>query len=282
MSAFRISGYTEPDFMKHKRLFAHLISLLAVITLMVSCAHTRAHGVNRIRHEDLAIPDLPNHCDDYKIAFISDIHYGNNFSRTRMERLVESVNAQKSDLIILGGDLTRGTQDIKEFALLAGGFSAPHGVLAVLGNHDFYNGRSETVRALRKQGIIVLDETLIETPAGVTVTGINDLRDIYPVTGRLRDILREDRVNILVSHNPDYAEEGDTAPFDLILSGHTHGGQITIFGWAPVIPSRYCQKFRTGTVYTRGKPVIISNGAGYSGEVVHFRFFAPSAYLIIT
>lgn len=268
--------------MKHKRLTTSVLAHLVLLALLISCAHTRQHGVNRIRYEQQCINDLPFQAEGYKIAFISDIHYGNNFSRTRMERLVESVNAQKSDLIILGGDLTRGTQDIKEFALLAGGFSAPHGVLAVLGNHDFYNGRSETVRALRNAGIIVLDETLIETPAGVTVTGINDLRDIYPVTGRLRDILREDRVNILISHNPDYAEEGDTAPFDLILSGHTHGGQITLFGWAPVIPSRYGQKFRTGTVYTRGKPVIISNGAGYSGEVLHFRFFAPSDYLIIT
>lgn len=265
----------------------HAVALLVLpfclLLTATGCASSPRLGVSRVRQITIEIPDLPASLAGYRIAFVSDIHYGNRFSTGRLERLIASINASDPDVILVGGDNTLGTAEIAPFARLAGKLAARHGVYAALGNHDFYNSRSLSIRTLREEGIVVLDETLIETPAGLTIAGINDLRDIYPVMGRFRDILEPDAVTVLICHNPDFAEEGDLTLFDLVLSGHTHGGQITLFGYAPVIPSAYGQKYRTGTVYSRGTPVVISNGAGYSGSgILRFRLFAPSDFLLVT
>lgn len=255
--------------------------ILVACTLLSSCAHIPALGVDRVREVDIAIPGLPERLEGYRIAFVSDIHYGNNFPAKRLERLISSVNAAGADCIVLGGDYTRGTREIPEFARMAGRFEARDGVYAVMGNHDFYNGMALSIASLRDEGIVVLDEIAVETPRGLVIAGINDLRDIYPVTRRLDDILDRKSVTVLASHNPDFAEEADLGSFDLVLCGHTHGGQITIFGHAPVIPSAYGQRYRTGTVVSQGVPVVVSNGAGYSGDVLRFRFCAPSDYLLV-
>jgi predicted MPP superfamily phosphohydrolase len=114
------------------------------------------------------------------------------------------------------------------------------------------------------------------------IAGISDFRNMFPAMGRMRDILDKKAFTVLVSHNPDFAEKTDLSYFDLMLSGHTHGGQITFFGYAPVLPSEYGQKYRTGTVLRNSVPVIISNGAGFGGNVLRFRIGAPSDFLLIT
>ncbi len=262
-------------------LSAALTLAIAAVAL-VSCASGPALGVDRVRRIDVFVAGLPAELDGYRVSFVSDIHYGNNFSRARLRRLVAAVNGEGANVILLGGDYTLGTAEIAPFAEEAARLRAGHGVYAVVGNHDFYNGRSRTIRELRKAGIVVLEESAVETPSGLVIAGINDVRDSFPAMGRFRDILDGGKPTLLASHNPDFAEEADLSPFDVILSGHTHGGQITFFGYAPVIPSEYGQKYRTGTVVKDGVPVIVSNGAGYGGAVLRFRLFAPSDFIVIT
>ncbi len=255
---------------------------LAFLAALASCASRPALGVDRVRKFDVAIGGLPDELVGYRIAFVSDIHYGNRFGGERLARLIDAVNALECDAIVLGGDHTLGTREIAPFAKEASRLKARHGVYAVLGNHDFFNGRAQSIRTLRKAGIAVLDETLVEMPGGLVIAGINDVRDSFPAMGRFRDILNADKPTILISHNPDAAEEIELAGFDAILSGHTHGGQITLFGYAPVIPSRYGQRYRSGLARKDGVPVIVSNGAGYGGMVFRFRLFAPSDIIEIT
>jgi len=256
--------------MNRIRSFATAVLTAACIALLSGCASVPESGVNRIREPALVFPDLPPELEGYRLVFVSDIHFGNNFSRTRLDRLVAAINALESDCIILGGDHTLGYTEIAEFAEAAGKLRAKEGVYAVLGNHDFFNGRTRSADSLRARGIVVLDETLVTTPRGLTLAGINDFRDIFPVMGRMHDIL--DKI----------AEKTDLSYFDLVLSGHTHGGQIAFFGYAPVLPSEYGQRYRTGTVYTDGVPVVVSNGAGYGGALLRFRFGAPSDFLLVT
>lgn len=232
----------------------------------------------------MILDKLPASLDGYLIVFVSDIHFKNNFSRKRLDTLVASINRIEADCVIIGGDNTFGTLNIREFAEAVSALKAKEGVYAVLGNHDFYNGRSATIKTLRSKGIVVLDETVIFTPSGLHLTGINDFRDIMPLEKRLSEIVPENSITILASHNPDYAEimeKNIQSRISLMLSGHTHGGQITFFGYAPVLPSKYGQKYRTGTVTTNGLPVIISNGAGFGGMVLRFRFGAPSDFLVV-
>jgi len=269
----------------HSRLSHNLSAIITVfLTLLfaVSCASFPHNGVDRIRSISLYPENLPASLDGYKIAFVSDVHYGNNFSRARLDALFAGINAEKPDCIILGGDFTLGKKEMADFADAVRNLKASEGVYAVLGNHDFFNGRKEIITDLRNAGVVVLDETLINTPKGITIAGINDFRDIYPDLVHLREILEPSPFTILACHDPDFAEETNLSAFDIVLSGHTHGGQITLFGFAPVLPSAYGQKYRTGTVEKDGSKVIISNGAGYGGNILRFRLFAPSDFLLIS
>ena len=245
----------------------------------------RADSVSRIREIELFDPAITADLDGLRVAFVSDIHFRNNFSRERLDRLVAEINAQKPDCVIIGGDNTLGPANIEEFADAVAAFRAPQGVYAVIGNHDFFNGRRKSIETLRNAGIIVLDETTIETPRGLVISGINDLRDVFPPMQYFRETIPKKGFAILVSHNPDFVENvssADLSRFGVVLSGHTHGGQITFFGYAPVIPSAYGQRYRTGTVYKEAVPVVISNGAGFGGMLLRFRFCAPSDFLLIT
>jgi uncharacterized protein len=257
-------------------------ALLAAFALATSCATFPRAGVDRIRRVELTSETLPASLDGYRVAFVSDVHLGNNFAPERLRALVAAVNAERPDCAILGGDYTRDASEIADFANAAGAISARDGVYAVLGNHDHYWEPWTLAKALRGEGIVILEDIAITTPRGLTVAGIDNLTDEYPDLSRFRDTLPESGAVILVSHTPDFAEESSLAPYRAMLSGHTHGGQITIFGYAPVIPSRYGQKYRTGTVTKDGTPVIVSNGAGFSGETLRFRLFAPSDFLLIT
>lgn len=244
-----------------------------------------ASAVSRVRAIDFVSDRVPPSLEGYRVLFVSDIHFMNRYSRKRLNALMAEMNAQEADCIILGGDLTLSAGNLAEFAQAAGILRAKEGVYAVLGNHDFYNGRKKFIDDLRKSGIVTLDETTIETPRGLALSGINDFRDIFPVMKPFLDTVPAGDFAILASHDPDFMEKApidDLSRFDLVLSGHTHGGQITFFGWAPIIPSEYGQRYRTGTVFKDGVPVIVSNGAGYSGERFRFRFCAPSDYLLIT
>ncbi len=250
---------------------------------LASCATAPELGVNRVRRFDLTAS--PGLTAPYRIAFVSDIHLGNNFSVKRFRRLIDSINAERPDCILIGGDDTLSAAQIDDFAREAARLYAPDGVYASLGNHDFYNGRERTVETLRAAGIVVLQDTLVKLPGGLAIAGIGDFRDAFPDMARFRDILETEPYTVLISHNPDFAEKlppADLRYFDLIVSGHTHGGQITFFGYAPVLPSEYGQKYRSGLIRKGETPVIVSNGAGFGGNLLRFRIFAPSDFLVIT
>ena len=244
-----------------------------------------ASAVSRVRAIDFVSDRVPPSLEGYRVLFVSDIPFMNRYPRKRLDALMAEINAQAADCVILGGDLTLSAGNLAEFAQAAGTLRAKEGVYAVLGNHDFFNSRKAFIDDLRKAGIVTLDETTIETPRGLALSGINDFRDIFPVMKPFLDTVPAGDFAILASHDPDFMEKAqgdDLSRFDLVLSGHTHGGQITFFGWAPIIPSEYGQRYRTGTIFKDGVPVIVSNGAGYSGERFRFRFCAPSDFLLIT
>jgi len=229
--------------------------------------------------------DIPASFNNTKIVFISDIHHGPFFSRSRVERLVKRINRMNPDLILLGGDYVhRDSKYIEPFFEEAKKFKARLGVFGVLGNHDHWEGASLTQRWMREAGIKVLDNTaywIEQDGVRIKLGGIGDyFVDHYTVKPTIKDVTVADFV-ILVSYNPDFAEELDTDKIDLMLSGHTHGGQVTLFGWwAPIIPSRHGQKYRTGLVATPNTKVLISNGIGTVTPPVRF-FARPQINIIV-
>jgi predicted MPP superfamily phosphohydrolase len=205
--------------------------------------------------------------------------------------LVQQVNELQPDLIALGGDYIYASTDYESpiFAELAE-LEAPLGRFAVLGNHDYgeYQGDgkdpSTAIRAIKRAGIELLDNRGVwveRDGARIRLGGVSDYREGIPDPDPVIEGTTSEDMVILLCHNPDYAEALSAGDIDLMLSGHTHGGQVTFFGlWAPHLPSDYGQRYRTGMVDAATCAVIVSNGVGTIFPPL--RFFARPQIVEIT
>jgi uncharacterized protein len=229
--------------------------------------------------------DVPQNFVGKKIIFVSDIHNGQYFKRERVADVVRKVNDLDPDIVVLGGDYVCGDRKYIEpcFEELAK-LKAKMGIFGVTGNHDEWEDHDLTVKSMKKAGITVLSdraEWLKIDKDKIKIAGIDWYSTSEPDIGPLIEDAGENDFVILVSHTPDFAEKLKTSKIDLMLTGHTHGGQVTFFGlWAPYVPSQYGQKYRTGVIKDDKTTVLISNGIG--STFLPIRFFArPQINIII-
>jgi uncharacterized protein len=215
-----------------------------------------------------------------KIVFLTDIHHGPFFSRARVGALVDRVNRMEPDIVLLGGDYVhRDGKYIQPVFSELKRLKAKYLVAGVLGNHDHQEGADASRAAMEAAGIRLLENS--NAPLEIAgrrfrIFGVGDfLRGSqYIERGELEE---GNATEILVSHNPDYVAELPPELLDrftLILCGHTHGGQVSFFGlWAPIVPSAYGQRFRTGEKTLGRAKLIISNGIGTITPPLRFFVF---------
>ncbi len=221
---------------------------------------------------------------DKKIIFLTDLHHSAIVSKKFIRNIVKKANELHPDIIIIGGDyITNHKKYIKPLFNELCKLQASLGIFGVLGNHDVNVGKQLVLDEMEKANIASLDNKSYWINLGndrIKIGGVGDyLYDkqlIYKTTG---DVLETDYV-ILVSHNSDYIQDIKEEKVDLVLSGHTHGGQVTIFGiYAPSVPSKYKQKYLTGLKTLNNIKIIISNGVGVVGLPI--RFFARPQIVLI-
>lgn len=163
----------------------------------------------------------------YKIAFVSDLHFGGLFGTAYGKTLVERINAQQPDLILLGGDIVDGdlpfVQQEHSLETLAG-LRSREGVYAVYGNHDKRMGTAVVERSLlEKQGITFAVDENKSINSWLELTGLDDYlfgdrrAQFQPAAGK---------VNILMEHEPRRIEKASEEGYDLYFAGHTHAGQL--------------------------------------------------------
>lgn len=242
----------------------------------------------RIRRADWSAPPL-------KIAVLADLHMGEPFvGLNRLRRIVKRVNALDADLVLLLGDYAAGHRFVSEPVKIAdvapvlAGCQARHGVFAVLGNHDWWDDRAAQRRgggpnlyadALQAAGIRVLsNEALKLDGPGIWLAGLEDqlallrgkqgLVGLDDLPGTMAQISDAAPV-VLMAHEPDIFPKvpGRVA---LTLSGHTHGGQVRLFGWSPIVPSRFGNRYAYGHVREEGRDLVVSGGIGCSILPVRF------------
>ncbi len=220
-----------------------------------------------------------------RIALLADIHHGPLTGLDFIHEMVEKTVSLSPDLIVLGGDYVHASGRYTRpcFEALSG-LSAPLGVFAVLGNHDHWEAPKETHAAIRDSGFTDLTNTGIWLKRGgyrLRIAGVGDLwEDHQDLKSALGDLAPEE-TSVLLSHNPDYLEVLDQPGVGLVLSGHTHGGQVYLppFG-APLIPSAYGQKYRYGLVKTPFSQVFVTRGVGTIYPPV--RFCCPPEIALLT
>jgi predicted MPP superfamily phosphohydrolase len=279
-------------------------------------ASTAAYGFGiepvlrlRIARYHVQPPQWPANFD-LKIAVIADLHACDPWmSLNRIQSIVEHTNALGADIIVMLGDYVAGHRHVTrripagEWAPVLAGLKAPLGVHAILGNHDYWDdktvqrdGQGPTIsqRALEAAGIPVYEnEAARLTKAGrpFWLAGLGDQLAWFPAR-RFRPVNRigvddlaatlgkvtDDAPVVLLAHEPDIAMRVP-ARVSLQLSGHTHGGQVRLLGWSPVVPSRYGNRLAYGHTRTNCD-VVVSGGLGCS--IVPFRLGVPPEVVLVT
>lgn len=234
--------------------------------------------------------------DGFTIAQLSDLHLGPYVKVEQIRKAVALTNGLSPDLVVLTGDYVYGSADYsKACAQELAALKAMHGVYAVLGNHDHWTDADLVTDNLREVGITVLDNEhraiqvgearlwLIGIDSrGITASGgwisnlsRSDLRALwrkeYDSLQAILEALPTKERRILLVHNPDFVETMPLEPIDLILSGHTHGGQVRlpILG-TPLLPSAYGQKYAQGLVRSDRTLLYVNRGLGLIPPPVRF------------
>jgi uncharacterized protein len=219
-----------------------------------------------------ALPRLPDSFRGTKVAFLTDLHHGPYTDISYVESIVRTTNLLQPDVILLGGDYSlRDAMYIGPAFEALAHLRAPLGVHGVLGNHDYWQGHRQTLDGFRSARITDLTNTAIRITRGgesLVLAGVDDLWRGEPDAQKALKTVRPGDATLFLSHNPDYAETLDpeqAAKIGLVLSGHTHGGQVVFpGGLAPFVPSRYGSKYMRGWVDAPGVKVLVSRGLGTS------------------
>lgn len=210
---------------------------------------------------------LPASFDGLRIALLADFHYGAFIPLGYVRSAVEKTNSLGADLILLLGDYVHyHAKYMHDVMTELGRLTAPLGVYAIRGNHDNIAGPIITSQELRRNGLKELTNTgawITRDTDRIWLCGIDDMGTGFPdVQAALREAKTED-VAILLSHNPDIAETLADPRVSLVLSGHTHGGQIVLpLIGAPIVPSSYGQKYLYGPVVAPHTRSFVTRGIG--------------------
>jgi predicted MPP superfamily phosphohydrolase len=218
---------------------------------------------------DIFIRDLPDAFEGFRIAQISDVHHSRIVSIEEVLRVVRLAQGAQADLVALTGDYTTAYRRyIEPCAEALGMLRAPHGVFAVLGNHDHYTDPQLTTRALERAHISVLNNanTLIRRGNDtLQLIGIDDWGWNAADWPRAFYGTDRKRPSLLLSHQPRVLDLPQTESVSLIISGHTHGGQISLpFVGAPARFSKEL-KYLDGLYRRDQTQLYVSRGTGVIG-----------------
>ena len=271
--------------------------LLLLILVLSSCTPLRYAGVGRVQDYHIESTEVPEAFDGYRIAFASDFHLKSRFKERQLRGTVKALQALAPDVLMLGGDYQEGCEYVVPLFTELAQVTPPDGTYAVLGNND-YERCTELIRsAMKHYGIRLLEhdvDTIRRGEEYIVIWGANPYAERYPTASRKSESPAERKTNrtsesrdqgsfvVLLTHTPDYIEEPEAAVADIALAGHTHGGQVTLFGiYAPITASRYGMRYRTGLRRSSsGVPIVISNGLGTSRYPI--RMFAPTDVVMVT
>lgn len=236
-----------------------------------------------------------------RAAVIADIHACEPWmSAERISGICDRANELEADIILLLGDYVSGMNLVTDYvhssdwSKAMAGLRAPLGVHAVMGNHDYWEDltfqQDQTAEpfakaALESVGIPVLANSALRMEKdgkGFWLAGLDDQVALRPgkrfnrrgwhgldnLPATLAEVT-DDAPVILLAHEPDIFPDVPER-VSLTISGHTHGGQINIFGWKPIVPSRYGARYAGGHVEEGGRQLVVSRGLGCSGIPVRF------------
>jgi predicted MPP superfamily phosphohydrolase len=227
-----------------------------------------------VKHHDVEvkIPDLPPSFDGFKIAHVSDLHCGVPLRGEDVRPVLEEVAARKPDIVAITGDIVHRVNDAYDIALAELKFIASKvPTYIVPGNHDYWEGIDNYKNGVPKAGAIEMTNRHVVIARGkdrIVLCGLDDLWEGDPdLDAALSGINRAAQPVVCLLHNPDHYVKVRGTGVDLVLAGHTHGGQIKPpFFRPPVVPVRH-RKYARGFFRENGTALYVSVGVGMLRQV---------------
>lgn len=249
---------------------ASIVTLLAVWVM----AFWGGFSAPKIKRISVNIPGAPT----MKLALLSDTHLGMGVSLARFDKVMSRIEAEKPDGLLVLGDIFEYGPNREAYAERLARTRTELGSYGVLGNHEYYVGYGDSKDFFEAAGVKLLENETAVLPNGVQVAGLKDIhtahvtaQDVAAVLGRLDP----EKPTILLSHTPSLAETAAAHGANLMLSGHTHNGQL----W----PFTYLVKLQFPRVYglfdVNGMAFYITSGVFYWG--IPLRFLAPAEIAFI-
>lgn len=276
-----------------------LITVIIVLTLVLSVFVVVYDGFNKapkrlkINYRYLESPKIAKDLDGLQIAFISDIYYNNFMDKERFENIVEKINENNPDVVIFLGDLFDSSHSSEvsdktqvEITNLLTKISAKYGKFAVLGENDYYNNDMEmnvnkvlfdANFEVLKNDVVNISKDSKETFQLVGIDSpINKKDDIQTAYKDVKD----NQFTLTVLHTPDTAKVLPQKKTDLVVAGHSLGGQINIPLLGQIYNKELAEKFYSGLYNIGSLNLYVSNGLGTTNKDV--RIFAPAEVVIYT
>ena len=267
-----------------RKIFIYILGLVVIFLIYSHYEYTNI----KIKRIVIKSGEIPQEFDGKKIMFLADFQVDTigRYNKKHMDRIVKLANSQEKDIILLGGDYTNWTGKIERFYSQLKDLKSPeYGIYTVLGNHD-YNDVSRNISHLKNLGYKVLmneNEKITVNNQSIYIAGVEDLWYGSPDAGKALEGVKKEDFALLLNHNPDYFEDmtdSEKELADLTLSGHAHGGQITLFGLVIVAPIDHKLKYGYGMKKYGGHKIYITSGAGGSAFEMFIRFFARPEIVI--
>jgi predicted MPP superfamily phosphohydrolase len=253
---------------------ANRISRRRFISLSLSIAATAAvfefgftHRRIKATETDVEIVDLPEIFDGFKIVQLSDFHRSRWIGENHIREAGDIARSLEPDMVVFTGDMVTGSAGQIWSCLDAIGYiPSPWGTFGVLGNHDWWSGERVIRDALETVGVTVLSNTSIRIGSRgshIWLLGVEDLWSRRASLAAANSGVDDNAPRILLCHNPDILPSAARRNMDLVISGHTHGGQVCIPGVGPLmLPIQGSRKLASG-LHNYGKTQIyVSRGIG--------------------
>lgn len=241
---------------------------------------------------EIHLPRLPRALDGFRLAQLSDIHFGQFTGEGPLRKAVEMINSIRPDLMVATGDFAtvpetgsrpQAAERAWPCAGILAGIQASHGRFAILGNHDHQTNAHTVAEALQTSGISVLRNRALPIErdgARLWLAGLDDVLAGRPdMPGTLRRIPKNECI-ILAVHEPDYADVASKQAIDMQISGHSHGGQIRF----PVAGATYLP--RLGRKYVMGRYRVgnlqLYTNRGLGVTLLPVRFLCPPEVAVFT
>jgi predicted MPP superfamily phosphohydrolase len=271
-------------------LFAwRVVAVTVVAATLVATVFAIWWGLTKVvvRRIEIPLKNLPKAFDGFTLAHLSDLHLDLVHGREWLAEVVEKTNALNPDLIAITGDLAEGSvSQFRDDVEPLKGLSAPNGVFFVTGNHEYFHDLDGWLNFLDRIGIRVLRnerEGIGDPDAGFELAGVDDHDGGRIAPGHGPDLQRAldgwDRARplVLLAHQPRIIGEAARQGVDLVLSGHTHGGQIWPFSYLVYLQQPYVR----GLKELNGTRLYLSSGTGFWGPPMRLGTTAEIALITL-